>query len=109
MTRNLELYILPEGAGLASHWRGSARPGRESHAHLFPLEIKPLADSKEIIHRQLNVAQDRAQKTGPDRFTGMYRHCRYSPIGMLQKKVAASCPHNLKAEFFEETHQFLAF
>jgi hypothetical protein len=75
----------------------------------LPPEIKPLATLKEILHRQLDVAQDRAQKTGPERFTGMNRHCRYSSIGMPQKQVAAPRPHSLKPKFFEEAHQFLAF
>lgn len=69
---------------------------------------QPLATLKEVLYRQLEVAQNRAEKTRPDRLARMHRHCSYSAIGMPQKQVATSRPQDLKSEFFEETHQFLA-
>ena len=108
LQQNLNLNILPEGAELASHWPGSGR------ARLVPDAYRPnstssnLSTPKKVIHRQLNIPQNRAKKPRADCLTSVDGDRSYPPIGMPQKQVATPCSHDLKAEFFEETHQFLA-
>lgn len=67
-----------------------------------------LATAKEVINRQVDVTQNRAKETRPNRLTGMHWYRRYSSISMPKTQVASPRPHNLKSDLFEETHQFLA-
>lgn len=73
--------------------------GREVNSSIF----------QEILRRQLDISENRAQETRAKCFTGMHGDRGYPPVRVPEEKVATPRPHNLKAEFFEPTYQFLAF
>jgi hypothetical protein len=63
---------------------GAAHPAPEAYPPKKP-SGQSSAILKQVVHRQLNVAQNRAKKAWPDRLTSMHWHRSYSAIGMPQK------------------------
>jgi hypothetical protein len=64
--------------------------------------------TKQLIRRQLNIPENRSQKTGANDFPGMYGHCSYPSVRMPEEDVTASGSYNFKSDFFEKTYEFLA-
>lgn len=68
--------------------------------------VRELEIPHQIFDGQLNIAKDRTQETGAERFPGMHRDCGHPTICMSEENVTASGPHNLKTQPLERTHCF---
>ena len=64
-------------------------------------------DPKQILHRQLYIAQNRSQKARANDFARMYWNSRHPSIRVSQEDVTTPSPRNYKTGLFEETYQFL--
>ena len=71
------------------------------------MSLCPLA-TKQLIRRQLDIPENRSQKTGANYFAGMYWHCSYSSVRMPEEDVTAPGSHDFKSDSFEKTNEFLA-
>jgi hypothetical protein len=64
--------------------------------------------TKKGIRRQLSVAENGSQQAGTYYFTRMYRNGRCSSVRMAKEEVAAAAAHDLEAELFQDSDEFLA-
>ncbi len=72
----------------------------------------PRGDSNLLIkflNADFNIPQNGSNKPGTDYFARMNRNCGDSSIRMSEEHMAAACPHDSKAKFFEDSNDLFAF
>jgi len=77
------------------NWRGTRAAG-------------DLKQVRQRVDRQLNIAQDRAQQTRTNRFTGMHGNCSRPTVGVPEKDVTPAGPLHDEACSFEGADEFFS-
>jgi hypothetical protein len=63
---------------------------------------------KQVVSRELHLAQDGVQQSGPNRFSCMDRQHRGSAIGMAEEVVTAFDPEAFKPQLLQHSEQLFA-